>query len=62
MNMTNIHCQLLTIEAARTRRKEDILRAIMLEPHTAAELSIADMQSMLDEMLEAHGEYMAMYR
>ena len=61
MNMTNINCQLLTIEAARTRRKEDILRAIMLEPHTAAELSISDMEKMMNEMIEAHGEYMAMY-
>lgn len=62
MNMTNINCQLLTIEAARTRRKEDILRAVMLEPHTAAELSISDMQKMIDEMLEAHGPYMEMYK
>ncbi len=61
MNMTNINCQLLTIEAARTRRKEDILRAIMLEPHTAAELSISDMKKMMEELIEAHGEYMAMY-
>ena len=61
MNMTNINTQLLTIEAARTRKKEDILRAVMLEPHTAAELSIDDMAKMIDELIEAHGEYMAMY-
>lgn len=62
MNMTNINTQLLTIEAARTRKKEDILRAVMLEPHTAAELTIDEMSSMVDELLEAHGPYMAMYR
>ena len=62
MNMTNINTQLLTIEAARTRRREDILRAVMLEPHTAAELSIDDMAKMVDELIAAHGEYMAMYR
>lgn len=61
MNMTNINTQLLTIEAARTRRKEDILHAVMLDPHTAAELSIDDMQKMIDELIEAHGPYMAMY-
>ncbi len=61
MNMTNINAQLLTIEAARTRKKEDILRAVMLEPHTAAELSIDDIVKMIDELIEAHGEYMAMY-
>lgn len=62
MNMTNINTQLLTIEAARTRKREDILRAVMLEPHTAAELSIDDMAKMVDELIEAHGEYMEMYR
>jgi len=62
MNMTNINTQLLTIEAARTRKKEDILRAGMRETHTAAELSIDDMAKMVDELLEAHGPYMAMYK
>ena len=61
MNMTNINTQLLTIEAARTRKKEDILRAVMLEPRCAAILSIDDMMKMVDELLEAHGPYMAMY-
>ncbi len=61
MNMTNINTQLLTVEAARTRKREDILRAVMLEPHTAAELSIDDMAKMVDELIEAHGPYMAMY-
>ena len=62
MNMTNINTQLLTIEAARTHKKEDILRAVMLDPHTAAELSIDDMAKMVDELIEAHGPYMAMYK
>ena len=62
MNMTNINTQLLTIEAARTRKREDILRALMLEPHTSAELTIDEMAAMMDEMIEAHGPYMAMYK
>ena len=62
MNMTNVNVQLLTIQAAVTRKKEDIYRAAMLDPHTAAELSIDDIVSMCDEMVEAHGEYMAMYK
>ncbi len=61
MNMTNINTQLLTIEAAHSRRKEDILRAVMLEPRCAAILSIDDMAKMVDELLVAHGPYMAMY-
>lgn len=62
MNMTNINVQLLTIEAAVTKKKEYIYQAAMLDPHTAAELSIDDIVSMCDELIEAHGDYMKMYR
>ncbi len=62
MNMTNINPQLITIEAARTRKKELIYQAAMLDPHTAAELSIDDIVKMCDELIEAHGDYMAMYK
>ena len=54
MNMTNINPQLLTIEAAVTGKKEHIYHAAMLEPHTAAELSIDDIVAMCDELFEAH--------
>ncbi len=62
MNQTNINVQLLTIEAARTRDRNHIYQAAMLDPHTAAELNVDDIRSMCDELIEAHGEYMAMYR
>ena len=62
MNMTNINVQLMTIEAARTRSKDAIYQAAMLDPHTAAQLSLDDIVAMCDELLEAHGEYMKMYR
>ena len=62
MNMTNINVQLLAIEAAATRKKEYIYQAAMLDPHTAAELSMDDIVGMCDELLEAHGDYMKMYR
>lgn len=62
MNMTNINVHLLTIEAALTKKKENIYQAAMLDPHTAAELSIDDIVSMCDELIEAHGEYMDMYK
>lgn len=62
MNMTNINVQLLAIEAARTKKKEDIVRAAMLDPHTAAELSPDDIEKMVVEMVEAHGNFMAMYQ
>lgn len=54
MNRTNINPQLLTIEAARSRRREDIYRAAMLDPHTAAELSLDDIVAMCDQLIEAH--------
>ena len=61
MNMTNINMQLMAIEAARSRKIEDIYRAAMLDHHTAAELSIDDIRSLCDELIEAHGELMGMY-
>lgn len=62
MNSSNINSQLLTIEAAVTKDRQKIYQAVMMEPHTAAELNIEDMIRMCDEMIEAHGEYMKMYR
>lgn len=62
MNMTNINAQLLTINAALTKKREDIYMAAMLEPHTAAELSIDEIKAMVDELIEAHGDYMKDYR
>lgn len=62
MNMTNINPQLLAIEAARTKKREAIYHAVMLDPHTSAELSIDDIRALCDELIEAHGKYMAMYK
>jgi alpha-galactosidase len=62
MNMTNINPQLLTIEAAVTGKREHIYQAAMLDPHTAAELSIDDIIAMCDELIAAHGTYMKDYQ
>jgi len=62
MNMTNINAQLITIEAARTKRKDMIYQSAMLDPHTAAELSIDDIVAMCDELIDAHGDYMRWYK
>ncbi len=58
MNMTNINVQLLTIEAARTRKKEHIYQAAMLDPHTGSELDIDTIKKMVDELIDAHGDYL----
>jgi len=54
MNMTNINVHLITIEAAVTLKREHIYHAAMLDPHTAAEHSIDDIRSMVDELIEEH--------
>jgi alpha-galactosidase len=61
MNMTNINVQLLTIEAAVTGKKEHIYQAAMLDPHTASELDIDTIKKMVDDLIEAHGDYLPKY-
>ena len=61
MNQTNINVQLLAIEAAVTKDRNYIYQAAMMDPHTAAELNIADIKKMCDELIEAHGVYMKDY-
>ncbi len=61
MNMTNINVQLLTIEAARTRKKEHIYQAAMLDPHTGSELDIDTIKKMVDDLIRAHGDYLPEY-
>jgi alpha-galactosidase len=57
LNRTNINTQLLTIEAAATKKREYIYQAAMLDPHTAAELSMDDIIAMCDDLIEAHGDW-----
>lgn len=61
MNMTNINVQLLTIEAAVTKKKEHIYQAAMLDPHTGSELDIDTIKKMVDDLIEAHGNYLPKY-
>lgn len=61
MNMTNINVQLLTIEAAVTKKKEHIYQAAMLDPHTGSELDIDTIKKMVDDLIEAHGDYLPKY-
>ena len=58
MNMTNINVQLLTIEAARTRKKDHVYQAAMLDPHTASELDIDTIKRMVDDLIDAHGDWL----
>ena len=61
MNMTNINVQLLTIEAAVTKKKDHIYQAAMLDPHTSSELSIDDIVALCDDLIKEHGRWLPEY-
>lgn len=61
LNRTNINVQLMTIKAAKTKKREDIYMAAMLDPHTSSELTMDEIKSMCDDMIEAHGDWMKGY-
>ena len=54
MMQTNINVQALTVEAIRTGKREHIYHAAMMDPHTAAELSLDEIWSLVDDLIEAH--------
>ena len=62
LTRTNVNVQELTIEAALTGKKEYIYQAAMLDPHTAAELTLDEIVAMCDDLIEAHGSYLPEYR
>ena len=61
MMQTNINVQSLTVEAALTRKREHVYHAAMMDPHTAAELSLDQIWHMVDDLIEAHGDYLPPY-
>ena len=61
MMQTNINVQALTVQAALTRKREHIYHAAMLDPHTAAELSLDQIWSLVDDLIEAHGDWLPAY-
>jgi alpha-galactosidase len=53
---TNVNVQELTVEAALRGRRDHVYHAAMLDPHTAAELSLADIHELVDQLMEAHSQ------
>ncbi len=53
---TNVNVQGLTVAAALTGRREPVYHAAMLDPHTAAELPLDEIEELVDELLWAHGD------
>lgn len=59
---TNLNVQGLTVEAALTGKREHIYHAAMLDPHTAAELDLDQIWNLVDDLIEAHGDWLPEYR
>lgn len=62
MMRTNVNVQELTVEAALTGKREHIYHAAMLDPHTAAELSLEQIWNLVDDLIAAHGEMLPTYQ
>ena len=62
LNRTNINAQLMTIEAALTRKKDAIYQAAMLDPHTSAELTLDEIRDLCDDLIRAHGKMLPKYK
>ncbi|MCS6827542.1 MAG: alpha-glucosidase/alpha-galactosidase, partial [Caldilinea sp.] len=58
---TNINVQEMVVEAALTRKREYIYYAAMLDPHTAAELDLDQIWRLVDDLIEAHGDWLPKY-
>jgi len=57
----SINVQQLVVEAALTKRRDAIRHAAMLDPHTAAELSLDEIWRLVDDLIEAHGDLLPRY-
>ncbi|MCB0049653.1 MAG: alpha-glucosidase/alpha-galactosidase, partial [Caldilinea sp.] len=62
MMRTNVNVQEMVVEAALTGKREYIYYAAMLDPHTAAELSLDQIWHLVDDLIEAHGDWLPEYR
>ncbi len=55
LDMTNINCQGLTVEAALHHDRKKVYQAAMFDPHTSAELTLDEIWSLCDDLFDAHG-------
>jgi len=60
MNLS-ISVQELTVEAALTKKRDRIYQAALLDPHTSAELSPDQIWTLVDDMIEQHGNLLPAY-
>lgn len=55
---SNINVQELTVAALMEEDVDQVYRAAMMDPHAGAELDLDQIWAMVDEMLEAHDEWL----
>ena len=55
---TNINVQELTVRALMSENRDHIYHAAMMDPHTAAELDLDQIWSLVDDLLAAHGDWL----
>ena len=55
---TNVNVQELTVAALMEENRDHIYHAAMLDPHTAAELDLRQIKSLVDDLITAHGAWM----
>jgi len=55
---TNINVQELTVRALLSENREHIYHAAMMDPHTAAELDLDAIWSLVDDLIAAHGNWL----
>jgi len=48
----------LTMRAALEERRDHVYQAVMMDPNAGATLTTAQIEAMVDELIEAHGELM----
>lgn len=58
----SINVQRQTVAAAVTGKREHIYHAAMLDPHTATELSLDEIWSLVDRLIKAHRNWLPAYR
>ena len=55
---TNINVQELTVAALLEENREHVYHAAMMDPHTAAELDLGQIWNLVDELIEAHENWL----
>lgn len=61
LNMHQIGVHQLTVDAALNQKRDLIYQAVMLDPHASAELTIDEIRLMVDDLIDAHGNWLPKY-